>query len=253
MSKEILLTLEKFRDGEETNFLIQSAKEIQLTLQAIAKNKTPVVLYFDNKQRFLKSFLLGVNEKGIWLDVGPDEDDNAALLNSGSISFVTQRHSVKVQFICHQIVLAIYASLPAFYFPLPESIVRLQRRDDFRLSTSGDAPLKCIIPHKDSPEDHQSETTIIDISLGGIRLICKEQGVKLETGEIYPDCRIELPDIGTLLATLQVKSIVDASAPNGTVIKHAGCQFRHLDRNMSMMLQRYVALMQSRLSARDKQ
>ena len=252
MSKDILLTVEKFHDGEESKFLIKSAKEIQLMLQAIAKNKTPVVMYFDDEQRFLKTLLLGVNEKGIWLDVGPDEDDNTALLNSESIIFVTLHRGTKVQFVCHQRVLAIYASHPAFYFPLPDNMVRLQRRDYFRLSTSGDVPLKCVIPHKEFTDEHQSEITIINISLGGIALVCKELGVRMGVGEVYPDCNIELPDIGTLVATLQVKNMFEVNAQNGTVIKHAGCEFMQLDSKMAMMLQRYVDLMQSRLSGRDK-
>ena len=131
-------------------------------------------------------------------------------------------------------------------------MLRLQRRDYFRLSTSGDVPLKCVIPHKEFTDEHQSEITIINISLGGIALVCKELGVRLGVGEVYPDCSIELPDIGTLVATLQVKNMFEVNTHNGTVIKHAGCEFTQLDSKMAMMLQRYVGLMQSRLSGRDK-
>jgi c-di-GMP-binding flagellar brake protein YcgR len=248
MSKELPLTIEKFHDGEESKFLIRSPKEIQLTLNAIVQKKSATILYFDNEQRFLKTLLLGVTENGIWLDVGPNEEDNIHLLDSDSITFVTKHQGAKVQFVCHQPLIATYASHPAFYFPLPDHILRLQRRDYFRLSTSPDAPLKCIIPTLAMKSEKHDEITIMDISVGGIALICKEHNVKLGAGEIYPDCRIELPGIGTLIATIQVRNLFDVSSPSGEISKHAGCEFVQMDGKMCMLLQRYVGIMQSKLS-----
>ena len=248
MSKEILLTIEKFYDGEESKFLIRSPKEIQLTLNAIVQKKSFTILYFDNEQRFLKTLLLAATESGIWLDVGPSEEDNIHILHSNSITFVTMHQGAKVQFVCRHPLMATYASLPAFFFPLPDHILRLQRRDYFRLSISPDAPLKCIIPPVQLKSDKPDVITILDISVGGIALICKEHNVKLESGEIYPDCQIELPGIGILLASIQVKNLFDVTSHNGEVSKHAGCEFVQLDGKMCMLLQRYVGIMQSKLS-----
>lgn len=248
MSKERILTIEKFHDGEESKFQIRSPKEIQLTLNAIIQKKSFTIVYFDNEQRFLKTLLLAVSESGIWLDVGPSEEDNIHLLHSDSNIFVTMHQGVKVQFICHQPMMATYASHPAFYFPLPDHILRVQRRDYFRLSISPDAPLKCIIPPVPLQSEKPDEITILDISVGGIALICKEHNVKLEAGKIYADCRIELPGTGTLVATIQVKNLFNVTSPSGATSKHAGCEFVQLDGKMSMLLQRYVGIMQSKLS-----
>src|SRR4030066_74809 len=57
----------------------------------------------------------------------------------------------------------------------------------------------------------------MNISEGGIALICKENNIQLEEGAIYPNCRIELPEIGTLLTTIQVKSLFQITLPNGIV------------------------------------
>jgi len=248
MSKEIILTVEKFRDGEENKFLIKSPKEIQLTLHAIAQKESVAILYFDNAQRFLKTILLAVTEIGIWLDVGPDESDNNLLLCSDTITFVTLHQGTKLQFVCHQIEMAIYASRPAFFIPLPDQMVRLQRREYFRLPVSVDAPLKCIIPVKHVESARQDEITILDISVGGIGLICKGQNVQLEAGESYPDCQIELPDIGTLFVTILVRNLFDVTPAGRVITRHAGCEFVGLDGQMSILLQRYVASMQSKLS-----
>lgn len=247
MSKEPILTIEKFRDGEESKFLIHSPKEIQLTLHAIAQKKSIGVLYFDNSERFFKTVLLAVNEQGLWLDVGPDADDNNLILHSDSITFVTMHHGAKVQFDCHQIQSALYATHPAFYCPLPQKIVRLQRREYFRLPTSGDAPLKCVIAPPPEISPQPVEITIMDISVGGIALTCKESNVTLQEGKLYPDCQIELPGVGTLVVTIQVRNLFDVTSLSGTITKHAGCEFIRMDGKMSMLLQRYVGMMQSKL------
>ena len=249
MAKEIILTIQKFSAEEEDKFLIKSLKEIQLTLQAVAKKKSFVILYFDDEQRFLKTILLGVNERGIWLDVAPNNEDNTALLNSVSITAVTMHNGAKVQFSCSHPVVAVYASHPALYFPLPQQLIRVQRRDYFRINTSvADTPIRCFIPRPEMKSDQTNEVTIMDISLGGIALRCIENSVRLEEGSLYPDCRIELPEIGTLIATIQVRNLFDINTSNGAVVKHAGCEFVQLDSKMSMMLQNYIGILQSKLS-----
>lgn len=249
MYKEPVLTVEKFREGEEGKFLIKSPKEIQLTLHVVAQKKSISIIYFDNDKRFLKTLLLAANDKGIWLDVGPDTDDNNHIASGDSITLVTMHQGAKVQFTSLQAQIAVYAGHPAFYLPLPAEIFRVQRRDYFRLSTSSsDTPLKCIIPPDAEKQQHLHEVTIMDISVGGIALICRENSVKLEAGAVYPDCKIELPGVGTLIATIQVKNLFDVNAPSGATVKHAGCEFMQMDGNMSMLLQRYIGLMQSKLS-----
>lgn len=248
MAKEIILTIENISKDEESKFLISSTKEIKLILQAIARNKSFVALYFDNDEHFLKTLLLCANEQGIWLDISQNEEENAALLKSNAFTLVTMHNGAKVQFACQHAVAAVYASNPAFFFPLPSQIFRLQRRDYFRINLPTDVPLKCIIPPKPGNAGNQHMVTIMDISLGGVALKCKESNVRLEEGALYPDCQIELPEIGTLIATIQVRHLFDVNTPSGAVIKHAGCEFVGLDSKMSMLLQRYIAVMQSKLS-----
>jgi len=248
MSKAPRLTIEQFQDDEENKYLIRSQKEIQLTLRAIAQKKYPAVIYFDSGERFFKTVLLAANEQGVWLDVGPDDEDNNRVLNSDEITFVTMHQGAKVQFDCHQFQVAIYASHPAFHCPLPDKMVRLQRRDYFRLPIPVDAPLKCHIPQNQGSDLKLQTATIMDISLGGIALHCMEQNVRLEAGETYPDCRIDLPEIGMVKVTIQVKNLFDVATPSGTVIKHAGCEFVDLDNKSSMLLQRYIGIMQGKLS-----
>jgi len=243
MSKTTL-TVEKFREGEEKKYLISSPREIQLILQAIAQKKSSAMLYINDGEHFIKTVFLAANAQGIWLDVGPGDADNESVLLNDTITLVTKHQGAKVQFECQHIELAMIASLPAFFCPLPAKMVRLQRREYFRLLIPVDVPLKCVIPPKTDKPVQQDEVTILDISVGGIALVCKETGVHLEEGEVYPDCQIDLPGIGMLTATLQVKNLFDVTSPAGHITKHAGCEFIHPDGQTGILLQRFVALMQ---------
>jgi len=248
MRKEIPLTLETIhRDGDE-KYRISSPREIQLTLHAIAQKKAIAVLYFNNDQNFIKTLLLAVTAEGIWLDVGPSEDDNQMLLNSLAVNLVTMHQGVKVQLACYHGTLAMYAASPAFYFTLPQHLYRFQRRNFFRLLIPVEIDLKCLIPPAKPEAEQQHEVVIMDISVGGIALQCKESSANLVAGEIYHDCKIDLPEIGTLIATIQVKNLFEVISPTGHISKHAGCEFINLDGKMSMLLQRYVGIMQSKLS-----
>jgi flagellar brake protein len=248
MSQKISLTVEKFLDDDESKYRISSPKEIQLILHAIAQKKSVSVLYFNNEASFFKTMILAANAQGVWLDVGPSKEDNEAILLAHNITLVTVHQGAKVQFSCHQLEQTLYASHPALFCPLPAWMVRVQRREYFRLPIPADAPLKCVIPVKsDMPAQHVG-VTIMDISVGGIALVCREHGVQLVEGEIYPDCQIDLPGIGTLTATIQVKNLFDVTAANGHVTKHAGCEFVQPNGQSGMLLQRYVAHMQSKIS-----
>lgn len=247
MSKEVLLTIEKFHDGGEAQFLILSPKEIRLTLRAVAQKKSSLILYYDNQQQFLKTVLLAVVDHGIWVDVGPNSNVNDTILHSENLTFVTKHQGAKVQFECLHPSMDNYAAHPAFHFPLPEHILRLQRREYFRLTTSAEAPLKCVIPPPTEAYIPPHEVTILDISIGGIAISCSEQNIRLEAGTIYHNCRIDLPEIGTLNVSIEVINLFEVTSPGGKIIKHAGCMFVQLDRNMSILLQRYVDTMQSKI------
>lgn len=249
MSREVALTIEKFYNDEEEKFLIYSRKEIQLILHAVAQKKNRTILYFDHGKQFIQTMLLAVDHEGMWLDVGPDGVINKHILNSHDLVLVSMHQQAKIQLDGNHIYLVSYAGNPAFYMTLPDKLLRLQRRDYFRLPIPPDAALKCVIPPGSDDAAKHAEVTIMDISVGGVALVCKENTIRLEEGKTYPDCRIDLPGIGTLKVTIHVRNMFDTTNKHGVVTKHAGCEFMNLNGQMSMLLQRYIAQMQRKLIA----
>lgn len=250
------MTIEHFHDDEEAEFRIHSRKAILSILSDIEKKGTSVALYYD-AHNFLQTKLLYVSEDGLWLDVGPFPPENKRILLSDKITFVGMHQHVKVQFVAYGILEATFGDDDAFYLELPDQILRIQRREFFRLNVPVKDALKCTIiseplnPRKpDEPAVYREaprEVLVVDISGGGISLLCDENEEELRPGRIFKDCRIKLPTIGMLIATIEVKNHVKTVASHGRGLKcvRAGCRFINLDSQMSFLLQQYIMLLQS--------
>ena len=249
--KDITLKIERFPQGEDADYRVTSKKEIQFILQDIAEKGTRVVVYYNSAQNFIMTTLLAATEKGVWLDVGPFPPENKLVLLSDKLTFVSLHQHIKVQFEAHDVEKALYDDAEAFYIALPEYLLRIQRREYFRLSIPASTPVKCTIPVKPYNPDEPDEPAVIrqipvlDISGGGVCLHCGEDEADLLPGKAFQDCEISLPGIGTLSSTLKVKNNIKLATHNDLVNLRVGCEFYRLNNQMDSLLQRYITQLQS--------
>jgi c-di-GMP-binding flagellar brake protein YcgR len=250
--KDVPLKIELFSGGEDSKFSIHSRREILSILKGISQENTRAALYFDDGNDFILTSILKVNEQGLWLDVGSIAASNQHILRSNKIIFISARHQVKVQFVTNRIEHALLDNRAVFYLSLPDTLLRIQRREYFRLTTPALNPLICIIPVSHSSQTDESdlpffssEVTIMDISGGGVALVCEAHDTELHPGKIYADCKIPLPGVGSISATVKVKNAFEVTLRNGRTSKRAGCEFIQLSGEAATLLQRYVGYLQS--------
>lgn len=241
---EVPLKIELFSGSEDNRFLVHSKKEIQFILHAIAQKGARVALYYDEGNSFILTTLLGVDEQGIWLEPSLNSRDNLRLIQSKKIIFISSHHQIKVQFVAHRAEPVQYKQVPAIYLPLPDTLMRIQRRDYYRLVTPAANPLKCIIPAQHAHVSQKREMVIMDISGGGIALVCETEDTELIPGKIYSDCKIHLPDNTTIIATIEVRNSFSITSQTGHIRKRVGCRFVNLDGKMEIRLQRYITQQQ---------
>ena len=67
----------------------------------------------------------------------------------------------------------------------------------------------------------------------------------------FPQCRIELPEVGTLVATLQVRGVFNVTLRSGGRATRVGCQFIRLPGPMVTLVQRYIIKVERERQARD--
>jgi len=243
-TKEIPLKIELFSSDEENEYLISNPKEIISILSTIAQRKSRVALYYNEGNSMVLTMILAADENGVWIDAASNPLDNRHIERSNRIVFVSTHNQAKVQFVTSSAMLGNFENAPAFMLALPRKLLRLQRRDYYRLVTPETQALKCIIRPVPDKAHIQHEITVMDISIGGVALVCEASGIELQPGMVYENCEIELPDVGTVEATIEVKNTFEVTDRNGHVKRRAGCVFVKPSGPTTMLLQRYVAQMQ---------
>lgn len=244
MEKDIPLNYEALSREEQDELSIFSQIDIIAALKSMADNSSRAALYYGDARFFILTTVMGVNNSGLWLDQSSNEKDNRRIIESDDLIFVGSHLQVKVQFPVGQASSVMYQSYPAFHLPLPDCIYRLQRRDSFRITPPLSEPLRCVIPASEAHKGPVREVTLADISAGGIKFTCAKGDIDLAEGKIYENCQINLPHVGTINATVVVRSLVESQGKPGQIIQRAGCQFRNLGGASNNLLQRYVNDMQ---------
>lgn len=225
---------------DDTRYLVQQHQEILRILRGLAHRHEMVSAFFNDGKELLLTVILDVDAEAnrIILDCGANETLNKRILQATKIIFVTSLDGVKIQFVTNAIQPTTHAGRDAFSTNVPNQVLRLQRREYYRLTTPIVNPLKCEIPLGNG---EKVEVPVADIGGGGIgMMIGHPPGFTLEVGTVFPGCRIHLPGIGTVETTLRIQSVFEVTLKNGNKVLRSGCQFIELRPAMQSMIQRYI-------------
>ncbi|GAB1235082.1 flagellar brake protein [Ferrigenium sp. UT5] len=251
-NKEVPLKIEVVTRDEENDFILHDPKEILAVLRDIAARRSRVALYYNEDNSMVLTLLLAVDETGLWVDAAASPIDNRHIERSRRIVFVSTHNQAKVQWVSTETTQGLFQNMPAFFLPLPRKLLRLQRRNYYRLLNSEPDALKCYIHAHPHPARQRHEMTVLDLSIGGVALVCVANDVQLEVGKRYTDCEIDLPGIGSIHPVIEVRSLFEVTSRSGEVSRRAGCEFYQPDSDTVMKLQRYVAQMQQQLAQKQR-
>jgi c-di-GMP-binding flagellar brake protein YcgR len=223
--------------SDNSEYLVHAKTEIVHILRAIAQKTELVTAYFNQGKDFVLTSILNVDADEVTLDCGANVLANKQIVGSAKIIFVTTQDRVRVQFAATHMEKITYNGRDAFRIKLPDILLKLQRREYYRLSTPVANPIRCVIP---KPDNSRVEVNIVDISVGGLGVVCYDTSFSLEPGELYQGCRITLPDIGTVVTSLEICSVFEVTLKTGAVTMRSGCQFVDIPSSMQAMIQRYI-------------
>ncbi len=246
MSHDVPLTVELFPGGGEEEFEIDSAREIYFILRDLAKHGERVALYYDRRKEVFTTSVVDADEDGFWLDCTQSRQENQRIAASEGIVFVSSHHHAKVQFEVENLELADYEGLDTFYAALPDSLLRIQRRDFYRLYLPSGA-LKCTVifpPAKAGDPPRERVLLVRDISQGGVALYCEEVDPDFQAGKVIPNCTLHLGPEVEITFSLQVRYVVVTHLQSGGGKGCAGCRFVGLNNRMNAQLQRFITQQQ---------
>ena len=108
---------------------------------------------------------LGANHAALILYIRPNDATNHSVTNTPKSFCNTPHDKVRVQFIPRDLKTATHEGRAAFRAPLPDSVLRLQRREYYRLTMPVTQRLACRIPQ---PDGHLVEVESVALSGGGL-------------------------------------------------------------------------------------
>jgi c-di-GMP-binding flagellar brake protein YcgR len=159
-----------------------------------------------------------------------------AATRAPSILCTTQLDQVKIQFRLGPCERTTFEGTDAIKARMPDAMLRLQRRENFRLATNlGPALMaKFLIDGK-----KQVEARVLDLSTGGLALAVPQRVATLNPGLELSECRILLTGIGPVIVNLRVRNVFMISTQTGDV-QRAGCQFINLSPEIRNSVQLYI-------------
>jgi len=227
--------------AEYERYQVYSRFEIVSLLREVQDSHAFVTIYFSQGAEFIVTNLLHVNPEfeELIFDFGADRRANERLVAAARMTVVTFLDHIKLQFIATRAEVTNFEDTPALRIRLPESMLRLQRRNFYRIRGPVAKPLVASVPNPKQP-DERVQLRILDISCGGVAVLAGNGFPQLDTGARLIDCRIELPEFGIVRAVLEIRNI----APMDDGVKENkvryGCQFVDLSGPTITLIQRYI-------------
>lgn len=233
-------TLGLLHAENHAQYLLHAPREIAFVLRQLASKGALVTAMFGNERDFLLTTVIGVAEdnRSLLLDLGRDEEIVSRALRKGHLLCDTQLDRVKIQFEIEHIEKTEHEHLPALRAPLPGLLLRLQRREYYRLSVPLADDMLCSVPLESG---RSINARVIDISGGGLALLVTPTNSPFAPGQVFKNCSLTLPHaVGPIRFTLEVRNLFRISQRDGREMVRAGCQFSDMPMQVADQIQRYI-------------
>ena len=250
------LKFELLQADDYSRYLLREKTDILFNLRALMQRRAMLSAFIDaSADSFLSAILaITADEQHLILDAASDEAINLRVEAAEKLICVTQLDKIKIQFAATDIERFPHEGHQAFRIALPEVLLRLQRREYYRLTAPSPHNLSCRIPVLVDGENKfvTVEADVVDISGGGLAVTVPPNGVPFEPDMEFADCRLMLPEVGPIATTLRVRNLFRITNRDGSVVLRAGCEFTQLSGNMAATIQRYILKIERERNARER-
>lgn len=236
---------------ELEQYIVYARSEIVALLRRLSEGNVPVNAYHDRAEGLAVTEVLEVlpEEEIVIIDPPADPDAAQQLLAADHVTFVAFVDNIKMQFAAHRVEATQWQGRAVARIRLPESILRLQRREYFRVRPPMSKPALCLIPYerpeekkkkaqsKPHTQQHFESLRVVDLSVGGLALLACPMALDLPRGQKIEGCYLDLPGIGSINLSVVVRNLDPVVRDD---MRRLGCEFADLSPASRMALQRYV-------------
>lgn len=240
---------------EHAQFFLSNRREVLHYLNLMVRQHSLATAYLDDGRQFFPSSLIAVDEAAdlLFLDPAQVDEFNRLAQSARQITLVANLDRIKMQIRLPALKMRSHQGHDALCAPIPDSILRLQRREFFRLEPPLASPIHCQLAVRPSTGGSKTfDLALSDISGGGVSLIGEPNMAEhFSRDTMFPDCRLEIPGEGVILVNLRVRKSVEISARNGHHCLRIGCEFVNLPGTRLAFIERYIARIERERKARE--
>jgi c-di-GMP-binding flagellar brake protein YcgR len=228
----------------EDRFYLSGRNEINFALNDLINHRETVTVFFNHGKDLFLTTLLAVRPRSgrLIFDWTGDDETNRRFLLSERSTFVGQPDGIKVQFSTGQATLITYSDTgdsgeKAFAVDLPKQVIRLQRREYFRILASVAEPVT--VAYRDG---NSQWTTLAshNISVAGTAIVAANFPNDWVPGLVLSNCRLTLPERTEVAVNLKISHITEQANRAGDRRYRIGFAFVDLVRAIETHIQRYV-------------
>jgi flagellar brake protein len=227
------------KEEEDERFFLTGPTEIAFALNDLIHRGERVTINFAGGAEQILTMLLEVDRRAgtLVFDRGGSDKANARLLGSPRNIFIAKPDGIKVQFLTGEVSKGGFKGREAFITDLPERVVRLQRRESFRVATPIGRPVLC---HVGSVNGHPLSLPLHDISVCGVGLTLSDKAPLFDVGKRLGIVRIDLPEHGEVRCEATVRHLTQAGSVRGQPVFVVGLRFEDMPHAVQARIQRFI-------------
>lgn len=234
------------------DYEVESRREIVALLRQIGEKHQLVRMLIKGEADVCVTTVLEVDPdtNTMVLDRSIERMQNERIVEAGKVRCETSLDKIRILFNAENLRHTLFEGEAALRADIPASLIRLQRREYYRMETPVSNPVRAIIP---LPPELGAGTGVFplhDISCGGIAILDNKLQLDTTIGSTIPNCRIELPEVGPVTVALQVRNSLDMTLLNNKTNRRIGLQFVDISRGGMAGVQRYITKLERERNAR---
>ena len=239
--------LENWHDYE-----VGSRREIVALLRQIEEKKQLIRMNIKGEADVCVTSILGVDPDAgqFILDRSINREQNERIVGARGVTCETYLDKIRILFSLGSVRDIAYEGSTALAADIPASLIRVQRREFYRMPTPVTNPVPALVPMPFELGGGNATFPLADISCGGVALLDNKMMLNSTVGQTFTGCRIDLPDIGTVTTSLQVRNSLDVTMLNNKTSRRIGCMFVDISRGNMAAVQRYITRLERERNAK---
>jgi flagellar brake protein len=235
------------------DYRVVSRREIVGLLRQIGEKNQLVRMLVHGEADVCVTSILDVDpDNGTFLlDRSIERDQNRRIVNAtNKIACETSLDKIRILFKVENVREIDYDKSTALEADIPESLVRLQRREFYRMATPVTNPVRIVVPLPEELGGGSATFPLADISCGGIAFLDNKQVLGDAAGRTLEGCSLDLPDVGMVTTNLEIRNMQDVTLLNNKTARRFGCMFVGISRGNLGNVQRYITKLERERNAR---